>query len=102
MHDLSFFRGNLDAISQRLATRGFQLDIAEFRELDAQRRSALTEAEDLKRQVNEESQEIGKLKRQGADTTAHQERVRTIKDRIAALDANANELEDSFRALLAG
>lgn len=102
MHDLSFFRGNLDAIAQRLATRGFQLDIAEFRELDAQRRAALTEAEELKRQANAESQEIGKLKRQGADTAAHQERVRTIKDRIAALDANANELEDSFRALLAG
>ena len=102
MHDLSFFRGNLDAIAQRLATRGFQLDVAEFRELDAKRRSALTEAEELKRQANAESQEIGKLKQQGADTTPQQEKVRAIKDRIAALDANANELEDSFRALLAG
>jgi seryl-tRNA synthetase len=102
MHDLSFFRGNLDAMAQRLATRGSQLDVAEFRELDAKRRAALTEAEELKRQVNAESQEIGKLKQQGADTTAQQEKVRAIKDRIAALDANANELEDSFRALLTG
>ena len=102
MHDLSFFRGNLDAVAQKLATRGFQLDVAEFRKLDQQRRAALTEAEELKRQVNAESQEIGKLKQQGADTSAQQEKVRSIKDRIAALDANANELEDSFRAQLAG
>ena len=102
MHDLSFFRGNLDTVAQKLATRGFQLNVAEFRQLDQQRRAALTEAEELKRQVNAESQEIGKLKQQRADTTAQQEKVRRIKDRIAALDANANELEDSFRALLAG
>ena len=102
MHDLSFFRGNLDAIAARLATRGFQLDVTEFRELDAQRRAALTEAEELKRQVNAESQQIGKLKRDGADTTQQQEKVRLIKERISALDAKANELEDSFRALLAG
>ena len=102
MHDLSFFRANLDAIAGRLASRGFQLDVAQFRELDAKRRAALTEAEELKRQVNVESQEIGKLKQRGADTTAQQEKVRGIKDRIVALDANANELEDSFRSLLAG
>ena len=35
MHDLSFFRTNLDSIAQRLATRGYQLDVEQFRALDA-------------------------------------------------------------------
>ena len=45
MHDLSFFRGNLDAIAARLATRGFELNLEEFRSLDAERRAALAETE---------------------------------------------------------
>jgi len=55
MHDLSFFRANLDAVAQRLATRGYQLDVEQFRALDAERRAALTEAEQLKAQRNEKS-----------------------------------------------
>ncbi len=34
MHDLSFFRANLDAIAARLAGRGFTLDVEQFRALD--------------------------------------------------------------------
>ena len=43
MLDLSWFRANLDAAADRLATRGFELDREEFRELDRQRRAAVTE-----------------------------------------------------------
>ena len=50
MHDLGAFRANLDAIAERLATRGFVLDAAGFAELDRQRRSSLTEVEQLKAQ----------------------------------------------------
>lgn len=102
MHDLSFFRSNLDAVAERLAKRGFQLDIAQFRELDRQRRSILTEAEQLKAHRNAESLEIGKLRKQGADTAERQASLRAIGNRIATLDESARELEDSFRALLAG
>ena len=48
MHDLSQFRANLDSIAERLATRGFQLDVDEFRALDTERRAAVTESEQLK------------------------------------------------------
>ena len=50
MYDLSFFRNNLDAIATRLADRGFTLDVEAFRKLDAERRAALTESEQLKAQ----------------------------------------------------
>ena len=102
MHDLSQFRSNLDTIAQRLATRGFTLDVAEFRALDAERRGAVTEAEQLKAQRNAESMEISKLKKQGADTAEQQQKVRAIGDRISALDEKVKTLDDSFRAMLAG
>jgi seryl-tRNA synthetase len=102
MHDLSFFRSNLDSVAQRLATRGFTLDVAQFRELDAERRAAVTEAEQLKAQRNTESAEIAKLKKQSLDTTERQQQVRAIGERISALDEKVKVLDDSFREMLAG
>ena len=102
MHDLSHFRNNLDAIAQRLATRGFQLDVAQFRELDSQRRAAVTESEQLKAEQNRASAEIGKLRSQGVDTTELQQKSRSSGDRMAALDEKVKTLDESFRSLLAG
>jgi len=102
MYDLAFFRNNLDAIAKRLADRGFALDVDAFRKLDAERRAAVTESEKLKAQRNAESQEIAKLRKSGTDTAEKQVKVREMADQIAALDQNAAELDDAFRALLAG
>ena len=101
MHDLSFFRSHLDAIAARLATRGFDLNLEEFRSLDAERRAALAETEGLKAQRNAESGEIGKLRKQGVDTSARQQKVREAGERITLLDQKAAELEERFRLLLA-
>jgi seryl-tRNA synthetase len=102
MHDLSFFRANLDAIAQRLATRGFQLDVEQFRALDAERRAALTEAEQLKAQRNELSAQIPKLKAAGQDISAIQQESRAKGDVITGLDEKAKALDEAFRELLAG
>jgi len=102
MHDLAFFRANLDSIAQRLGTRGYQLDVDQFRTLDTERRSALTEAEQLKAQKNAKSAEVGKLRKEGSDTAAIQDEVRQIGDRITALDEKAKAADASFRDLIAG
>jgi seryl-tRNA synthetase len=102
MHDLAFFRTNLDSIAERLATRGYQLDVDQFRTLDTERRSALTEAEQLKAQKNAKSAEVGKLRKEGHDTAAIQEEVRQIGGRITALDEKAKAADESFRELIAG
>jgi seryl-tRNA synthetase len=101
MHDLNFFRSNLDTIATRLAARGFTLNVDEFRALDAGRRAVLTEAEQLKALRNSESGEIAKLRKQGADTAERQQKVREIGERIAALDQQAGKLDDEFRQALA-
>ncbi len=102
MYDLGFFRNNLDAIAKRLADRGFTVDLEEFRKLDAERRAALSESEQLKAQRNSESQEIAKLKKAGEDTTDRQQSVRAMGEQIATLDQQATTLDDSFRQLMAG
>ena len=102
MYDLSFFRQNLDAIATRLADRGFTLDVEAFRQLDADRRAALTESEQLKALRKTESQEIGKLIKAGQDATDRQQKVREMGDRTTALEERAKELDDKYRKLLAG
>ena len=102
MHDLGFFRANLEQAAERLAARGFALDVEAFRELDAGRRAAITEAEQLKAQKNAASAEIGTLRRQGVDTSERQQKVREMGERIAALEQQAQQLEEEFREGLAG
>ena len=101
MHDLTFFRNNLDAIAARLADRGFTLDVAGYRELDSSRRAAVTEAEQLKATRNAESAEIGKLRKQGIDTTERQQKTREMGERIAELDKQVTTLDDQFREAIA-
>jgi seryl-tRNA synthetase len=102
MHDLAFFRTNLDSIAQRLATRGYQLEVEQFRALDAERRAALTEAEQLKAQVNAKSAEVAKLRKAGQDTNGIQQEVRAIGERVSVLDQKAKAADDAFRGLMAG
>lgn len=101
MYDLGFFRSNLDTVVERLATRGFKLDTAEFRQLDGERRQAVTEAEQLKADRNKQSGEISKLRREGVDTSEQQLRVREMGDRITELDQQVKALDDRFRGMLA-
>jgi len=102
MLDLAYVRNNLDTVAARLATRGASAGLEQFRELDQKRRAAITEAEQLKAQINAQSQRIGQLRREGADTAAEQETVRASKARVAALEEEQKSLEDGFRELLAG
>ncbi len=102
MYDLGYFRSNLNTIARRLEDRGFTVDVEAFRKLDAERRAALSESEQLKAKKNAESQEIGKLKKAGADTANLQERVRELGELITKLDMRATELDERFSQLMAG
>jgi seryl-tRNA synthetase len=101
MHDLTFFRNNLDSMRERLATRGFTLDADAFSQLDQKRRQMLTESEQLKADRNQQTMEIGKLRKSGEDTTERQQSVRAMGDRIAQLDEEATKIDGEFRDMLA-
>src|ERR1043165_6927874 len=101
MHDLSHFRNNFEKLAERLATRSGAINLDGFRDLDLKRRSAISQAEQLKARKNEASVEIGKLKREGADTSERQKQVRAIADEIAGLDEQVKSLDEGFRELLA-
>jgi len=102
MHDLNFFRNHLEAIRDRLATRGYTLEVDVFQKLDAERRRCVTESEQLKAERNKATAEIGKLRGAGADTAERQQHVRAIAERIAELDNQVVKLDGEFRNFLLG
>jgi seryl-tRNA synthetase len=101
MYDLNFFRNNLEQIRERLATRGYALDIQTFEELDGNRRQFLTDSERLKAERNQASEEIAQLRKSGVDTSEQQQRVRTIGDRIAEFDETVRRTDTDLRDFLA-
>jgi seryl-tRNA synthetase len=102
MHDLAHFRNNFETIAARLATRSNPPNLDRFRELDVRRRFAITQAEQLKARANDQSVEIGKRRKLGADTAEQQEQVRILKAEIATLDEQKNSIDAEFQELLAG
>jgi seryl-tRNA synthetase len=102
MHDLGYFRANFDTIAARLATRSNPPSLDSFRDLDARRRAAIHESEQLKSRRKSESSEIGALLKQGIDASERQQAMRAIGDRIGVLDEQVRTLDKEFQDLLAG
>ncbi len=101
MYDLNFFRNNVEQIRDRLASRGYELDVNAFEDLDRKRRECLTESEELKARRNQASAEIARLRKAGEDTAERQLQVRAMGERITELDEEAGKLELEFRDFLA-
>jgi len=104
MLDLNFVRDNLPLVEEKLRQRG--MDPAEvlkgFRELDSNRRQAITEAESLQARRNRASEEIAKLKKSGQDASALMAETKESRDKIQELEKTAAEYETQLRQLLAG
>ncbi len=67
MIDPRLLRRDIDAIAERLAVRGFALDVERFREIDERRRRFQTEAERLQHERNTASRQIGQARSAGED-----------------------------------
>ncbi len=97
MLDIKLLRDKADYVRERLAARhgGDDAKVSEVLALDDRRRVALSEVEQLKAQRNSASKEIGALMGQKklAEAEARKAEVRTIGDRIAALDVEVAEAE---------
>ncbi len=102
MYDLAFVRENLPQLEERLSLRGVDPSLLRgFSALDAERRTAITEAETLKAQRNSLSAEFGRLKRVGAETSAVATKTLALKEKTEHLEAVAAEADQKLRSLLA-
>src|SRR5215210_6937255 len=90
-------RDNPEMVRQALATRNAEPALLDaWLRLDAERRADLVEVEELKRQRNEASRAIGKVKQQGGDASAEIAAVGRMKERIEELEARLAAIELSI------
>lgn len=101
MLDAKLIRSNSQKVREGLLARGINPHLLdEFLETDRAWREILTQVEALKNQRNRASEEIGKLRKAGQDTSTQQEEVRQISSSIKELDEKTGEKEKKMRELL--
>lgn len=100
MLDIKFVRENPDKVAAALKSRGLDLGLDEFLAREKQRRELLVEVEALKSKRNTVSQEVSRLKKAGQAADDIIAEMRTVGDRIAALDNQVKETEAALEAIL--
>jgi seryl-tRNA synthetase len=99
MIDLAFVRANLALVEEKLRSRGVDpaTALGDFAAVDRERREAITQVETLKAQRNKLTEEIAKLRREGADATAQTEQTRILKIQVESLEAAAATADERLR-----
>ena len=93
-------RDDPERVRQALALRNAEPALLdEWLRLDAERRTDLVEVEELKRQRNEASRAIGKVKQQGGDASAEIAAVGRMKERIEELEARLAAIDPEMAAI---
>jgi seryl-tRNA synthetase len=105
MLDLNFVRANLELVEEKLRARGMDAEalLGNFRELDVERRSRITQAETLQAQRNRLSQEVARSRKAGAEPSqvaAVMDQTRELKQETEELERSAARAEEAMRALL--
>ncbi len=90
MLDLKTMQKEPEKVAKALSDRNSSINIQDFLDLDAKRRSALLEVESLKSQRNTESAKVAKMKKAGEDASALTAELGVLSDKIKALDAETN------------
>jgi seryl-tRNA synthetase len=104
MLDLSFVRENLPRVEEMLRQRGADpaVVLRDFRDVDTQRRKAITEAETMKARRNKASEAINTLKKSGQDATAAIAETKDLREQIQAREKTTSDLDGRLRDILAG
>jgi seryl-tRNA synthetase len=94
MIDIQLLRKDIDTVAARLATRKFQLDVAAFSALEAERKAIQTRTEELQGKRNSLSKQIGMMKGKGEDTTAVMAEVAGLGDELKANEGRLAEVQE--------
>ncbi len=102
MLSVDFVRNNLETVKESLKSRNSTLSLESFENLDKERRSAITERDNLKAKCNRLSEEIGALMKakQKEIATPKQQKVATAKIRIKELEQLIEETEAKLSNIL--
>ena len=100
MLDIQLLRNDLALVAARLASRGYQLDTAEFTQLEAERKKIQILTQELQAQRNASSKKIGIAKSKGEDSSAIMAEITHLGDELKAAEDALSALQTPLNALL--
>ena len=92
MLDPKLLRGDLTDIKTKLATRGYELDVSFWENIEEQRKQLQITTEELQAKRNAGAKQIGELKHQGKDAS-------DVMQAMQAISGDIKQAEDNLRAL---
>ncbi|MGO2082701.1 serine--tRNA ligase [Vagococcus sp.] len=98
MLDIKYLRQHTEEAKQKLLTRGVKEEVlAEFIQLDAERRDHLVQVETLKKLRNTVSQEIAQLKRNKENADDKIKEMQEVGENIKVLDDKINAIDERLQ-----
>ncbi len=92
MLDPQILRNDIEATAQKLATRGYQLDVDAWNELEKNRKHYQVLQEQLQNQRTVKSKSIGQAKAKGED-------IQPLMDEVKAIGTQLDEAKAKFEAI---
>jgi len=102
MLDIKLLRSNPEDLRDRLAIKGYALDVNEFLSLDNERRLAQEETESLQNERNVKSKSIGQAKSKGEDVDGLIKEVGDLGDRLEKAKTTLATVRERFDSILHG
>lgn len=100
MIDPKFLRNDIDNTAQRFATRGYQLNIAKFNELENTRKSLQQQTQELQHQRNAKSKAIGLAKAKGEDVDYLFTAMGELAQQLKVYEEDLNNTQQQLDSLL--
>lgn len=96
MLDIQFIRDNPDLVAEKSAQKGYQVDIPALLALDSQRRTRLTQIDELRARRNQQAAELKNQRPSDEQIAAG----RQLKEELANLETDLNRIEEEYHLLL--
>ncbi len=100
MLDIKLLRSEPEKVIEGIKSRGGELDLTEFAEIDKQRRELLQEVEALKNKQNIVSKQIPQLKKEGKDVAPIFSEMNQIKETVKDIDAKVANLDEKLKNIV--
>lgn len=102
MLDAKFVRANPEEVAQLLKKKGYEFPVAQFTELENQRKQLQVDTENLQNERNTRSKGIGKAKAAGEDIQPLLAEVADLGSKLDAAKADLGKVQDQLDDLLSG
>src|SRR3954470_15120480 len=100
MLDLQLLRNDLAGTAQRLADRGYTLDVPAFDALEKERKTIQSETQELQARRNQLSKQIGQMKGKGEDASELMAQVSAQADQLKSLEQKLADVQTRLNDFL--